>query len=44
MASAVLDEATDEDRDPDEGTNPAAVELGRLGAQNGGKASVVSRF
>ena len=27
-----------EDRDPDEGKNPAAVELGRLGGKKGGKA------
>ena len=38
LAAAILDEATDEDRDPYEGKNPAAVELGRLGGQKGGKA------
>jgi hypothetical protein len=38
MAAAILDEATDEDHDPYEGKNPAAVELGRLGGQKGGRA------
>ncbi len=38
LAAALVDEATDEDRDPYEGKNPAAVELGRLGGQKGGKA------
>ncbi|MDA8395949.1 MAG: hypothetical protein M0T72_12090 [Candidatus Dormibacteraeota bacterium] len=38
MAAAILEEATDEARDPYEGKNPAAVELGRLGGQKGGKA------
>ena len=38
LASAIVGEATDEDRDPYEGKNPAAVELGRLGGQKGGKA------
>ncbi|MHB8395125.1 MAG: hypothetical protein ACYDC5_11635 [Candidatus Dormibacteria bacterium] len=38
LAAAILDEAIDEDRDPYEGKNPAAVELGRLGGQKGGKA------
>ena len=38
MAAAILDEATDEDRDPYQGKNPTAVELGRLGGQKGGKA------
>ncbi len=33
MAAAIREEATDEDRDPYEGKNPAAVELGRLGGQ-----------
>ena len=40
MAKAIVDSATsDEPRpDPDEGKNPAAVALGRLGGQKGGKA------
>lgn len=38
MAAAILEEATDEDRDPYQGKNPAAVELGRLGGQKGGRA------
>ena len=38
LAAALVDEATDEDRDPYEGKNRAAVELGRLGGQKGGKA------
>ncbi|MHB1526357.1 MAG: hypothetical protein ACYCZN_08775 [Candidatus Dormibacteria bacterium] len=38
LAWAIVDEATDEDRDPYEGKNPAAVELGRLGGQKGGRA------
>ena len=38
LAAALVDEATDEDRDPYEGKNPAAVELGRLGGKKGGKA------
>ncbi|MDA8333242.1 MAG: hypothetical protein M0027_18925 [Candidatus Dormibacteraeota bacterium] len=38
LAAALVDEATDEDRDPYDGKNPAAVELGRLGGQKGGKA------
>jgi hypothetical protein len=38
LATAILDEATDEERDPYEGKNPAAVELGRLGGRKGGKA------
>lgn len=37
-AGAILDEATNEDRDPYEGKNPAAVELGRLGGKKGGNA------
>lgn len=41
MAKAIVDQATDPDdkgTDPYEGKNPAAVELGRLGGQKGGKA------
>ena len=38
MAAAIMDEATNENRDPYEGKNPAAVELGRLGGQKGGRA------
>lgn len=41
MAAAIVAQSTDdEDRgdDPYEGKNPAAVELGRLGGQKGGKA------
>jgi hypothetical protein len=41
MAAAIVAQATDPDDhgdDPYEGKNPAAVELGRLGGQRGGKA------
>ncbi|MGI8514048.1 MAG: histone H1 [Acidimicrobiia bacterium] len=41
MAKAIVDQGTDPDDkgdDPYEGKNPAAVELGRLGGQKGGKA------
>lgn len=41
MAAAIVAQATDPDDhgdDPYEGKNPAAVELGRLGGQKGGKA------
>jgi hypothetical protein len=40
VTDAARDDATsDEPRlDPDEGKNPAAVELGRLGGLKGGKA------
>ncbi len=41
MAKALVDQATDPDDkgdDPYKGKNPAAVELGRLGGQKGGKA------
>jgi hypothetical protein len=41
MAKAIVDQATNPDDkgdDPYEGKNPAAVELGRLGGQKGGKA------
>lgn len=41
-AAAIVDAATSEGKpkedDPYEGKNPAAVELGRLGGQKGGKA------
>jgi len=45
MAAAIVAQATDpEDAgdDPYEGKNPAAVELGRLGGQKGGKARAKS--
>jgi hypothetical protein len=35
LAASIVSEAT---ADPDEGKNPAAVALGRLGGQKGGKA------
>ena len=40
MAAAVVDQATTDEPvpDPDEGKNPAAVALGRLGGLKGGKA------
>ena len=40
LAAAVVAEATSEEppKDPYEGKNPAAVELGRRGGQKGGKA------
>ena len=38
LASAIVDEATGNAADPDEGKNPAAVALGRLGGAKGGKA------
>jgi len=38
LASAIVDEATGEAPDPDEGKDPAAVALGRKGGQKGGKA------
>jgi len=38
LASAIVGEATDPGFDPYQGKNPAAVELGRLGGQKGGKA------
>lgn len=41
MAAAIVNQSTDPDDkgdDPYEGKNPAAVELGRLGGQKGGKA------
>jgi hypothetical protein len=45
MAAAIVAQATDPDDqgdDPYEGKNPAAVELGRLGGQKGGKARAES--
>lgn len=45
MAKALVDQGTDPDdkgTDPYEGKNPAAVELGRLGGQKGGKARAES--
>ncbi len=40
MAAAIVAQATSDEPvpDPDEGKNPAAVALGRLGGQKGGKA------
>jgi len=40
LAKAIVDSATSEEPepDPDEGKNPHAVALGRLGGQKGGKA------
>ena len=42
LAKALVDDATDEDRepgpDPDYGKDPAAVALGRRGGKKGGKA------
>jgi hypothetical protein len=41
LAAAIVAEATDEDREPEdpyEGKNPAAVELGRKGGLKGGRA------
>jgi hypothetical protein len=44
MAATIVESATsDEPRpDPDEGKNPAAVALGRLGGQKGGRARAES--
>jgi hypothetical protein len=40
LAAALVEDATTDEpaRDPDEGKNPAAVALGRLGGKKGGKA------
>lgn len=38
LASAIVDEATGEAPNPDEGKDPAAVALGRKGGLKGGKA------
>lgn len=40
MAATIVERATSDEPppDPDEGKNPAAVALGRLGGQKGGKA------
>jgi len=38
LAASVVEDATNQDRDPYAGKNPAAVELGRLGGKKGGKA------
>ncbi len=41
LAAAIVGEATDEDKpdkQPDDGKDPAAVELGRRGGLKGGKA------
>jgi hypothetical protein len=44
LAKQIVDEATGEapELDPDEGKNPAAVELGRRGGLKGGKARAAS--
>lgn len=44
LAAFIVDETTsDEPRpDPDDGKNPAAVALGRLGGRKGGKARAAS--
>jgi hypothetical protein len=45
LAAAIVAEATDEDREPEdpyEGKNPAAVELGRRGGLKGGRARAES--
>ena len=38
LATSIVDEATGTAPDPDEGKNPAAVALGRLGGKKGCKA------
>lgn len=38
LAASIVEEATEPDYDPYKGKNPAAVELGRLGGQKGGRA------
>ena len=40
LAAQIVDEATNEEPEakPDDGKNPAAVALGRLGGKKGGKA------
>lgn len=40
LAAAIVDQSTDEDKpaQPDDGKDPAAVELGRRGGLKGGKA------
>jgi len=40
LAAAIVDQSTSDEPvpDPDEGKNPAAVALGRLGGRKGGKA------
>jgi len=38
LASRIVDMATNEQPEPDDGKNPAAVALGRLGGKKGGKA------
>ena len=38
LASAIVDEATGDEKPQDDGKNPAAVALGRLGGLKGGKA------
>lgn len=44
LAKSIVDIATGEieEKDPYEGKNPAAVELGRLGGKKGGKARAES--
>jgi hypothetical protein len=38
LAQSVVEEATEDEKDPYEGKDPAAVELGRRGGLKGGKA------
>ena len=38
LASAIVSEATGDEKPPDDGKNPAAVALDRLGGLKGGKA------
>lgn len=38
LASAIVSEATGDEKPQDDGKNPAAVALGRLGGLKGGKA------
>lgn len=38
LAASIVEAATEGEPDPDEGKNPHAVALGRLGGKKGGKA------
>jgi len=42
LAAELTAAATEGEKDPDEGKNPAAVALGRLGGKKGGKARAKS--
>lgn len=42
LASRITEMATNEQPEPDDGKNPAAVALGRLGGKKGGKARAVN--